>query len=308
MEYIDSLKSSISYRPITSAIIGLFVLKYLVSFLRRPKSLKDEVVFITGGASGIGRQMSLQFAKQGAKVIVADIAEKPAKVVAYEIKSSGGQALGLHCDVTSIESVKAAAEAAKKAFGPITILINNAGIVSGKLITDLSYEAIERTFKVNAISHFYTIKEFLPSMLEQNKGHIVTIASVAGLGGVSKMTDYCASKYAAVGIDDSLRNELKYLNSNVKTTCVCPYYINTGMFKGVTTRFNFLFPMLTEQWVAGRIIKAVKYNEEVLLMPKTMNSATYLKAFLPISWTDYLSKTLGFQESMSSFQGRHAGK
>lgn len=260
---------------------------------------------MTGGASGIGRQMSIQFAKQGAKVIIADLNEKQAKVVAYEIKQSGGQALGIHCDVTSIESVKTAAQAARIAFGPITILVNNAGIVSGKLITELSYETIERTFKVNAISHFYTIKEFLPSMLEQNKGHIVTIASVAGLGGVSKMTDYCASKYAAVGIDDSLRNELKSLNSNVKTTCVCPYYINTGMFKGVSTKFNFLFPMLSEQWVAGRIIQAVKYDEEVLLMPKTMNSSYYIKAFLPVSWTDYLSHALGFQASMNTFQGRH---
>ena len=306
MEHLDCLISYASTHYIMTAIIGFFLLKTLLGFFKRGKSLKDEVVFISGAASGIGRQMALEFVRQGAKVVVADIEDKKARVVAHECNSiSKDKAFGVLCDVTSIESVKSAAEAARNKFGNVTILINNAGIVSGKLITELSYEAIERTFKVNAISHFYTIKEFLPSMLEKNKGHIVTIASVAGLGGVSKMTDYCASKYAAVGIDDSLRNELKSLNSSVKTTCVCPYYINTGMFKGVTTKFNFITPMLNEDWVAGRIIKAVKLDEEMLLMPNIMKSASLIKALFPISVSDFLSHSLGFQHSMNTFQGRH---
>lgn len=306
MEHLDCLISCASTHYIMTAILGFFLLKTLLGFFKQGKSLKDEVVFISGAASGIGRQMALEFVRQGAKVVVADIEEKKARVVAYECNNiSKDKAFGVLCDVTSVESVKNAAEAARNKFGNITILINNAGIVSGKLITELSYEAIERTFKVNAISHFYTIKEFLPSMLQSNKGHIVTIASVAGLGGVSKMTDYCSSKYAAVGIDDALRNELKSLNSSVKTTCVCPYYINTGMFKGVTTKFNFITPMLNEDWVARRIIKAVKLDEEMLLMPNIMKSATLIKALFPISVSDYLSHSLGFQHSMNTFQGRH---
>jgi all-trans-retinol dehydrogenase (NAD+) len=306
MDIVEGITSYASSHYIISALIGLFFLKTLLGLFRRGKSLAGEVVFITGGASGIGRQMALEFVRQGAKVIIADIDDKRARVVAYECKNiSKDMAVGVLCDVTSIESVKAAAEAGRKAFGPITILINNAGIVSGRLITEIPYESIERTFKVNAISHFYTIKEFLPSMLEKNKGHIVTIASVAGLGGVSKMTDYCGSKFAAVGIDDSLRNELKSLKSAVKTTCVCPYYINTGMFKGVTTKFNFLVPMLNEDWVGKRIVKAVKFDEEMLLMPNFMKTANLLKALLPIWVSDLLSDTFGFQHSMNTFQGRH---
>ena len=133
-------------------------------------------------------------------------------------------------------------------------MINNAGIVTGKSFLESSDEAIEKTMGVNTMSHFWVgiipkdfhfiliylidwfiklTKKFLPSMLENNHGHIVTIASVAGLYGTPKLCDYSASKSAVIGFDYSLRIELLRLNkTGVKTTCVCPYYINTGMFKG----------------------------------------------------------------------------
>ena len=96
---------------------------------------------------------------------------------------------------------------------------------------------------MNSIAHVLLIKEFLPNMLKLNKGHIVSISSLAGLVGVPGLGDYCGSKFAAFGIDESLRLELKNLNSNVWTTCVCPFFINTGMFEGVKTDFPLL-PML----------------------------------------------------------------
>jgi all-trans-retinol dehydrogenase (NAD+) len=125
----------------------------------------------------------------------------------------------------------------------VDILINNAGIVSGKKILDITERDLKKTFDVNAISHVFTVKEFLPEMLKQDKGHIVSIVSVAGIIGVPGLSDYCGSKFAAFGIDESLRLELKNLKSNVTTTCVCPYFINTGMFEGVKTDFPLL-PML----------------------------------------------------------------
>ena len=89
------------------------------------------------------------------------------------------------------------------------MLINNAGIVSGQHTQDLTDAMIDRTLQVNTISHLHTIKEFLPDMIANRKGHIVTIASMAGLACVAGLTDYCASKYGAVAIDESLRLELK---------------------------------------------------------------------------------------------------
>merc|ERR1719491_821021 len=116
------------------------------------------------------------------------------------------------------------------------------------------------------MAHFWILKQFLPPMLEANDGYIVTIASAAGTCGLAKMTDYCASKYAAVGLGESLRLELKNRGKNgIKTTLVCPYYINTGKFEGV--KVNPLLPILEEDYVCKSIITAIQKEQPVLKMP-----------------------------------------
>ena len=145
--------------------------------------------------------------------------------------------------MTKQEEIVQAAQLARSQFGTVTLLINNAGIVHGKKILDITERDLKKTFDVNSISHVLLIKEFLPDMMKLNKGHIVSISSLAGLVGVPGLGDYCGSKFAAFGIDESLRLELKNLKSNVVTTCVCPFFINTGMFEGVKTNFPLL-PML----------------------------------------------------------------
>lgn len=93
------------------------------------------------------------------------------------------------------------------------MLINNAGIVSGKKLLENSEKLIEKTIAVNTVSHHYTCREFLPAMIKNNRGHVVTIASMAGITGVAGLVDYCASKFGAVGFDESLRLELRKLGS-----------------------------------------------------------------------------------------------
>jgi len=95
---------------------------------------------------------------------------------------------------------------------------------------------------VNAEAHFWTVKEFLPSMMERNSGHIVAIASMAGVVGYPGLADYCASKFAAYGFNESLRMEMKLLKKNIPCTTICPAFINTGMFAGVKT--TNLLPLL----------------------------------------------------------------
>jgi len=98
---------------------------------------------------------------------------------------------------------------------------------------------ITKTFEVNSIAILHTIREFVPAMLKANKGHIVTISSMAGYTTIPGQCEYPASKAAATAIDESMRLEFKKRNSNVKTTCICPMFINTGMFDGAKTRFPF---------------------------------------------------------------------
>ena len=183
------------------------------------------------------------------------------------------------------------------------MLINNAGIVSGQHTQDLTDAMIDRTLQVNTISHLHTIKEFLPDMIANRKGHIVTIASMAGLACVAGLTDYCASKYGAVAIDESLRLELKKNGhySYVKTTCICPYFIDTGMFDGAKS----CFPMyiLSPDEVVTRIINAIRQEEAQVTIPYRGNIIFWIK-LLPTSWVDTIGGILGLSHQMDDFKGR----
>jgi all-trans-retinol dehydrogenase (NAD+) len=186
----------------------------------------------------------------------------------------------------------------------VTILINNAGIVSGKKILDISVEMAELTLKVNCLSHVYTVKEFMPDMIKKNHGHIVTIASSAGHVGVPGLVDYCASKFGAVGFDEALRLEITKQGYNIDTTCVCPTFIDTGMFKGASTKYEFLVPILKEDWVSERIVTAIRQREPVLLTPFMSNTGYLSRALLPTWFFDRYLAALGVNDSMDHFTGR----
>lgn len=121
-------------------------------------------------------------------------------------------------------------------------------------------------------------KSFLSKMLEKNHGHIVTVASMAGHFGTAGLCDYCASKFAVVGFDESLRNELIRMNkTGVKTTVVCPYYINTGMFNGVKSN---MIPLLEPGYVADKIVEAILTDQKVLMLPRIMYFISALKGWV----------------------------
>jgi all-trans-retinol dehydrogenase (NAD+) len=192
--------------------------------------LKGLVAVITGAGSGIGRLMALDLVKEGASVALWDINEEGIKQLCEEINAKGGNARYYVGDVSNRELVYASAKEVIRDFGRVDILINNAGIVSGKSILDVPDGLAEKTMQVNVIAHFWTVKAFLPAMLERDFGRIVTVASSAGTVGIPGLADYCASKHAAIGFDESLRLELRKLKkSGVRTICVRPFIINTGM-------------------------------------------------------------------------------
>lgn len=268
------------------------------------KDLKNEVVFLTGGGMGIGRRMALRLASAGAKVAIADVNWAAAQTVASEVAQAGGAALPVHCDVADYQSVRAAAETVRREWGDPTILINNAGIVSGKKFMESSVRDMERTIQVNTVAHLYTIKELLPSMVAKDHGHIVTIASLCGHIGVAGLVDYAASKFAAVGLTEALRSELKLVKSSVKTTCVNPGYINTGMFDGATLYNRVLLPVLDEDYVAQRVVQAVRHNTEVLILPGRAAFTLALKGILPAGVVDSTLSLLCLNNGMDTFKGR----
>lgn len=262
-------------------------------------------VLITGGAGGIGRLMAMKAAARGAQVIMWDIDLAGLEALSETIKGWGyATPTYQRCDIRSREEIEENARRVLAEHGVVDVLINNAGVVSGKPLLELTDEAIERTFEINTLSLFRTTRAFLPGMMEKNSGHIVTIASAGGLIGVPKMTDYSASKFAAVGFDESLRVELKQLGyPKIQTTVVCPYYISTGMFKGVKTRFPWLLPIQEPEDAANKIINAIERNKRRLLMPPFAYT-TYAGRLLPVSLLDSIASFVGINNSMDDFKGR----
>jgi len=265
--------------------------------------LKDKNVLITGGASGIGRQMAFLIAKEGGRIIIWDIDKEKMKEVEDKIKKAGGVAYSYYCDLSVRKNIYETAEIVKKKQGTVDVLINNAGIVSGKPFFELSDELIEKAFAVNTLAHFWTVKAFLPDMIKQNSGHIVTISSAGGLIGVNKLSDYCASKFAVFGFDESLRMEFKSRRLNIKTTVVCPYYINTGMFEGVKTRFPSILPIMDEKEASRKIVESIKKNKPRLFMPPIVYTVPLLRC-LPVCVFDWVASFLGINKSMDEFKGK----
>lgn len=266
------------------------------------KDIKGQVVLITGGGSGIGRVMCLKFAARGAKIVTWDVNAAGNDETVRQVVDAGGLCRAYTVDLCDRRAIYAASVKVKQEVGKVDILINNAGVVTGKKLLNSPDDEIIRTFEVNTLSHFWTVKAFLGDMMLSNKGHIVTVSSIGGWIGCNNLVDYCSSKFAAVGFDESLRLELKTEGATgVKTTVVCPIYIDTGMFEGI--RANFV-RLLTPEWVANEIVDATLMDVTVLMLPKAMRLAVIMKLILPEKISYRLSQMFGMTVMMDTFVGR----
>ena len=269
-------------------------------------AISNKHVLITGGASGLGRLLALRCAELGATLSVWDLDEAGAQATAAAAADLGlGRARAFACDVGARDQVLQRAAETMQTQGPVDILVNNAGVVSGRPLLELSAEHIERTFRVNTLALFWTTGAFLPYMAARCSGHIVTVASAAGLMGSPRETDYAASKFAAVGFNEALRLELRRTAPGLKTTVVCPYYIDTGMFEGVKTRFPLLLPILKEEDVTRRIVRAIQRDAQQLVMPWMVRTLPAMR-LLPVWAFDSLADFLGITTCMDEFCGRAA--
>ena len=268
--------------------------------MKRGMTIDGARVLITGAGSGIGRLMALDAATRGAaEILIWDLSADSGDAVRDEITAAGGQARAFEVNVADSAQVETVAERT----GPVDILINCAGIVTGKKLLDADADAIRRVYDVNTLALYWTTKAFLPGMLERDRGAVVTIASAAGLTGVARQTDYSASKWAAVGFTESLRSELRAEGSRVGTLVVCPFYINTGMFDGVRTKFPRLLPILEETDVSTRVLNAIESGREQLVMPPLVRLVPGVR-LLPTRAFDTVMDFLGVNQTMDHFTGR----
>nr|XP_046263600.1 epidermal retinol dehydrogenase 2-like isoform X2 [Scatophagus argus] len=297
LETIQVFLLSIWYN--VESFIHLFVPK-------KKKNIAGEVVLITGAGSGIGRLMAQEFAALDTVLVLWDINQEGLKETTRLAKQGGASRVHYYlCDCSDKSEVYRVADQVKREVGDVSILVNNAGIVTGKKFMDAPDSLIEKTVEVNTMAHFWTYKAFLPAMIANNHGHLVSIASTAGLIGVNGLADYCASKFAAVGFAESVGLELLATGKDgVKTTIVCPYFINTGMFDGCQTKWPRLLPILNPDYVAKKIIHAVLTDQVYLLLPKSMYLIAALKNILSMKQAILLGQYLGAFNLMDTFRGR----
>jgi len=194
----------------------------------------------------------------------------------------------------------------EKEVGTVDILINNAGIVTGRPLLECPDDMIQKTMDVNATAHFWMLKSFLPEMMARNRGHVVSIASIAGLSGCETLVDYCASKFAAVGLHETLRLELRKLGKDgIKMTVICPYFINTGMFEGVQVKSPRTLPLLKPEDVVRAIVTGVLQERATVYVPPVLYLMVALKHILPTKSFEMLHAYYGNPQSMDTFRGRH---
>ncbi|XP_005238290.1 epidermal retinol dehydrogenase 2-like [Falco biarmicus] len=246
------------------------------------KTFAGEIVLITGSANGIGRHVALNFAPLGATLVLWDVDDEGNKETSRLAQKIGAKRVfPYHCDCTNKEEVYEQADKVRKEVGDVTILINNAGILLGKKFCDVPDEDFEKSLKVNFFSQVWTCKAFLPAMMTCNRGHLVSIASAAGLLGLYRMSDYAASKCAIIGMMEAIASELYHAGKQgIKTTIICPYFTNTKLAKGFQCQNPLLLPVYDVEGAAGKIMDAIQKEKFYLIMPLTLHFLAF-KILIP---------------------------
>lgn len=270
----------------------------------RRTPVRGAVVLVTGAASGIGALVAVQAAHRGARAVVLwDLDLPAAQDVATRVQAAGATCLAQRVDLRDAQEVEAAGRVVLERLGRVDVLVNSAGVVTGRRFEDLSEEDVARTFDVNVLALYRVVRCFLPGMRTRDRGCVVTIASAAGLVGVARQTDYSASKFAAVGFMESLRSELRRSGSHVRTLVVAPYYVSTGMFAGVRTRVPLLLPVLEPVRVASQVLDSVERGDARRILPWFANAVLLVKA-LPVPVADAVTDLFGISTTMDTFTGR----
>lgn len=237
-----------------------------------------EIAVVTGGCSGIGLAIVRNLRAKGIRVAILDIQELP-----KELSRDSAGIKYYKCDVTSSAAVADTAAEIRRDLGNPTILVNNAGIAVPTNILDISEKALQKIFSINTMCHWTTCQQFLPSMIKANKGHVVTVASVASFVSLPGHADYGATKASALAFHEALRTELRhaYKAPNVLTTVVHPNFVATPLLKEFKSHLESSgVLLLTPERVADDITERVFARQGgQVIVPKSSGSTSALRGW-----------------------------
>lgn len=240
-----------------------------------------KVVVITGASTGIGKEASIQFAKQGANVALIARRKEKLEQVKKELEKFQTAVDIFPCDVSNKSQVKQMSDSVLDRFGSVDILVNNAGFAIYGPVSDLSIDEIESQMQTNYFGMVYCTKNFLPKMLEQKSGHIVNVASVAASIGLPGIASYCASKFAMLGFSEGLKHELS--GTGVGITVVSPIMVRTDFFDHPSFEKmpKYSPTSLSAKTVARSILKAANSPRLEIIVPSVVRGAVWAKQTFP---------------------------
>ncbi|CAN9082723.1 unnamed protein product [Alternaria alternata] len=269
----------------------------------REVDLEEEVIVVTGGVDGLGGLLAETYGMRNANIAVLDMKE----VDEDEAENKG--VVYYKCDVSDAKQVEAAAAKIVEDLGAPTILINNAGIVQTKSILDSTAEDVERTFRVNTLAHFTTLRTFVPYMLKEGRGTIVTVSSVLGHLGAANLSAYTASKAALLALHHSLRAELAQNPDakDIKTILVQPGQMGTTMFAGLKTPSNFLAPVVTPADIGKDIIRLIERGESGEIALPLYSKYIQILGVLPVGVQHLVRKWSGMDKAVGKMKESRQG-
>ncbi|CAL4124049.1 unnamed protein product, partial [Meganyctiphanes norvegica] len=273
----------LSFLLLNLKMIVIMIIEFVRMFIpTEEKSIKGKLILVTGAGQNLGRELSLQLARLGARLVLWDINGGENEETASMIRKEGGEATAFVCDVSDQHAVAATGARVRREIGNPNLVFNNAGTYEFKPFLKHTPQEIQRMVNVNLMGNLWVTREFIDHMIQHNEGHLISISSVLGFIGRSQVVPYCASKWGVKGMTEALAEEMRLeRRSGITVTAVHPFLIDNVDDVKPDLKFPWLFEILKAPDAAARIIRGVRQNQEEIFLPEKLKPLMICSKILP---------------------------